>query len=129
MVPTGRRGIPEPDQVIPFPVPSSLAATFLAEKKIQADLVHIDAAHEYPDVVIDIDMWYPLVREGGTLLGDDFSNAWPGVVRAWPTGLFTLCGGVRWLAGWDPGLHITGPGRCGRGVGRAGLRAAEMHDP
>jgi hypothetical protein len=41
--------------VVPFPVPSTLAATFLAEDaRWRADMIHIDAAHEYPDVVQDI---------------------------------------------------------------------------
>ena len=41
--------------VVPFPVPSTLAASFLAEDlRWRADLIHIDAAHEYEDVQQDI---------------------------------------------------------------------------
>jgi len=70
------------DYVIPFPVPSRLAATFLASRGVLADLIHIDAAHEYEDVGEDIGLWWPLVAPGGVLLGDDYTKWWPGVVRA-----------------------------------------------
>lgn len=60
------------DYVIPFPVPSRLAASFLEEKNFEADLVHIDAAHEYEDCLEDIKLWWKLVRPGGgVLMGDD----------------------------------------------------------
>jgi hypothetical protein len=40
------------EYVVPFPVPSRIAAQFLAEEpRYKADLIHIDAAHEYQDVV------------------------------------------------------------------------------
>jgi predicted O-methyltransferase YrrM len=70
------------DTVIPLPVPSRTAAQLLEEKKISADIIHIDAAHEYDSVVEDINIWFPILAEGGVLLGDDFSDSWPGVVQA-----------------------------------------------
>lgn len=53
------------DQVIPLPVNSALAARWLREKAAQADLIHIDGAHEYEDVMIDLVGWWPLVKPGG----------------------------------------------------------------
>lgn len=49
---------------------------------IPADLVFIDAAHDYESVKADIRRWYPLVRAGGVLAGHDFNHKWPGVQRA-----------------------------------------------
>jgi len=46
------------------------------------DLVFIDAAHDYPNVMADIDVWWPLVKVGGVLAGHDFNHKWPGVERA-----------------------------------------------
>ena len=46
------------------------------------DFVIIDASHEYAYVRDDIDAWYPKVRKGGWLLGDDCTVFFPGVVKA-----------------------------------------------
>jgi predicted O-methyltransferase YrrM len=70
-------------QVIPFPQTSLIAARWLAWKQVQADLIYIDASHDYPDVALDLAAYYPLVRNGGVLFGDDFiPETWPGVARA-----------------------------------------------
>ena len=79
--------------VVPFPVTSRLASDFFREKNIEwqrtgsssrmmPDVVHLDAAHEENDVAEDIRLWWPLLRPGGILLGDDFSHHWPGLLRA-----------------------------------------------
>ena len=49
---------------------------------MRPQIIHIDAAHEYDDVVEDINLWFPILEDGGLLLGDDFSRTWPGVVKA-----------------------------------------------
>lgn len=45
-------------------------------KKIKSDclidIVHIDAGHTYEDVKSDIEAWWPKVRPGGFLTGDDY---------------------------------------------------------
>lgn len=69
-------------QVVPFPVPSLLAADFFKRKNIKADIVHIDASHEYQDVKADLDAWVHNVRSGGIIFGDDYNEYWPGVVKA-----------------------------------------------
>lgn len=89
--------------VVPFPVTSRLASELFAEKNLQADIIHIDAAHEYEDVQDDIKFWWPLVRPCGILLGDDYEpELWPGVVKATDefvklNGLQLRTVGVKWI--------------------------------
>lgn len=47
-----------------------------------ADLVFVDALHDYEHVKQDIALWWPKVRIGGILAGHDFNHKWPGVERA-----------------------------------------------
>lgn len=54
-------------------------ANFLIE---DADLVFIDALHDYKHVKQDIGLWWPKVRIGGILALHDFNHKWPGVERA-----------------------------------------------
>lgn len=47
-----------------------------------ADVVFIDALHDYQSVKQDIEIWWPLVRPGGYLCGHDYNHKWTGVMRA-----------------------------------------------
>ena len=47
-----------------------------------ADMVFVDAAHDYESVLRDIGTARHLIGKGGLLCGHDFSGAWPGVVAA-----------------------------------------------
>lgn len=85
--------------IVPLPLPSSIAADYLAELKVQIDLIHIDGSHEYDDVCGDIFKWFPLLSPGGILMGDDYS--WPGVIAAvdefsQKTGMSLHTKGVKW---------------------------------
>lgn len=89
------------DVVIPLPVPSLIAAQLLQEKDAVADIIHIDAAHEYESVREDINSWFPLLSDDGILLGDDFDEHWPGVVKAACEFAHTIavqvyCSGNKW---------------------------------
>ena len=44
--------------------------------------MHIDASHEYEDVMEDVKLWWPKIKPCGMLMGDDYVPPWPGVVRA-----------------------------------------------
>jgi predicted O-methyltransferase YrrM len=44
------------------------------------DLVYIDGDHTYDGVVKDLAAWYPKVKKGGIICGDDIG--WPGVKKA-----------------------------------------------
>ncbi|MEX1109122.1 MAG: class I SAM-dependent methyltransferase [Dongiaceae bacterium] len=70
------------ERIVPFPVASTAAARFLAAHNILFDLIYIDAAHQYEEVKLDLDLFWPLVRPGGVMFGDDYDDAFPGVIRA-----------------------------------------------
>lgn len=38
------------------------------------DLIYIDADHTYEGCKADIEAWYPKVKKGGFIIGDDYSN-------------------------------------------------------
>lgn len=46
------------------------------------DFVIIDARHDYHAVADDIEAWWPKVKPGGYLVGDDYSDHFPGVAQA-----------------------------------------------
>jgi hypothetical protein len=50
--------------------------------RAQADLVFVDASHEYEAAKADIETWINHVAPDGYLIGDDLSPVYPGVQRA-----------------------------------------------
>ena len=70
------------EYITPMPMTSRMAAQLLHMEGVKADLIHLDAAHEYNDIKEDIRIWLPLLQPCGILLGDDYMRDWPGVVRA-----------------------------------------------
>ena len=68
------------DHVFGLPLSSLTAAELLVKRGVQADLIYIDAGHAEREVFMDIDAFWPVLRAGGTMIGDDFS--WPEVQRA-----------------------------------------------
>jgi len=70
------------DIVYPFPISSIQAAEVLTHYGLKADLIYIDASHEYEPVKADITAFWPLLNDGGIMIGDDYLPNWPGVVRA-----------------------------------------------
>lgn len=68
-------------RVTPITLPSTDGARYLAHHGIVADLIYIDASHEYPEVYADLCAYSNLVADGGLMFGDDFRTA-PGVFHA-----------------------------------------------
>jgi len=66
------------DVIIPIQSTSILAAEQFEDNSI--DFLHIDASHDYENVIADINAWYPKVKPGGMITGDDY--LWPGVKKA-----------------------------------------------
>lgn len=69
------------DYIIPFPQTSAIGAQFFEEHHIQADMIYIDASHEFDDVIKDLHDYWNILKIGGVLFGDDY-NIWPGVTEA-----------------------------------------------
>ncbi len=63
--------------VVPFPLDPTNAAKALDHFKIRPDLVHIDAGHDYQAVLSDLRQWWPALKPGGILIGDDYRNGNP----------------------------------------------------
>ena len=38
------------------------------------DFIYVDAGHEYANVARDLDLWWPKLKAGGMLAGDDFAD-------------------------------------------------------
>lgn len=70
------------DYVIPLRQTSTNAATILGQLGVSADLIHIDAAHDYRSVYDDLTMYWNLVRNGGAMVADDYIEEWPAVLKA-----------------------------------------------
>jgi len=68
--------------ITPLPIASAGAARLMAAHGVTFDLIYIDAAHEYDEVRLDVELFWPLVRPGGVLFGDDFTQRFPGLCRA-----------------------------------------------
>jgi Methyltransferase domain len=68
------------ENVIPLPQTSENAAMILKRHGIKADLIHIDAAHEYEPALRDAKQFWELLSPGGVMVGDDYP--WPRVAKA-----------------------------------------------
>ena len=70
------------DRIVPLPQTSTTGSLLLQRIKVQAGLIHVDASHEYEDVLRDARAYWDVLTPGGFLVGDDYDQYWPGVVRA-----------------------------------------------
>jgi len=73
------------ERIIPLPLPSLQAIDILKPLLTcvsGADIIYIDAAHEYLPVYMDIATYWPILKPGWRMLGDDFTDHWPGVQKA-----------------------------------------------
>jgi glycosyltransferase involved in cell wall biosynthesis len=68
------------NQVIPLKTTSLEATQQFEDNSI--DFLHIDASHDYENVIADIIAWYPKVKPGGFITGDDYAINWEGVIQA-----------------------------------------------
>lgn len=74
------KGCDVEDYVIPLQTTSLKAAEQFEDNSL--DFVHIDASHDYENVLADIKAWYPKVKPGGFITGDDYVPCWGGVIKA-----------------------------------------------
>ena len=72
------RGVQE--FIVPLPAPSSIASHVLAKHGISANLIYLDADHQFESVLADLEAFYPLLKNNGTMFGHDYN--WESVRRA-----------------------------------------------
>ena len=70
------------NSVLPIPMDSVNALRVLANHNISADVIHIDAGHDYSSVKLDLETAWPLLRGGGVLICDDYCDEWDEVKLA-----------------------------------------------
>lgn len=68
------------DCVVPISQTSDNAFKLLKKQEIEADVIYIDASHEYEDVYRDLVNYWQLLKKGGIMFGDDVG--WDGVKNA-----------------------------------------------
>lgn len=64
-------------RIFPVVQTSTNAARLLASQGVIAGLCYVDGSHEINDVYADLQAYWPLLRSGGVMFGDDL--AFPGV--------------------------------------------------
>jgi hypothetical protein len=69
------------DVVTPFPIDSQSAFYWFVANSIKADLIYVDAGHEYDSVLADLRRFWTLLGDKGCLVVDDFLG-WDGVTKA-----------------------------------------------
>ncbi len=67
--------------ISPLPNTSDNAAQILRHLGVKAQMVFVDAAHEYLPVSRDLEAYWDLLTEDGALVGDDYIG-WPEVTQA-----------------------------------------------
>jgi hypothetical protein len=71
------------DRVLPIALPSLQAIKVLQALYPEgADAIYIDAAHEFLPVFLDVISYWDYLKIGGRMLGDDYTEHWPGVKQA-----------------------------------------------
>jgi predicted O-methyltransferase YrrM len=66
--------------LIPLRMLSTQAAELFHDSSIE--FCFLDAAHDYNSVKADLDAWFPKIRPGGIIAGDDYGVEWHGLDRA-----------------------------------------------
>jgi hypothetical protein len=66
------------DRVTPIIQTSTSGAKILRAQGVSADLIYIDAGHDYLEAYADLVSYLPLLAKGGVMIADDYSG-FPGV--------------------------------------------------
>jgi SAM-dependent methyltransferase len=70
------------DMIVPLAQTSMVAGELLRRAGVRAGMVHIDASHDYADVLQDARTYWEILTPGGFLVGDDYNDDWPDVMKA-----------------------------------------------
>lgn len=60
------------DNILPLPFSTTSAMSALCEWGVYADLIEVDAAHDFHSAWADINLGYSLLRPGGVMFGHDY---------------------------------------------------------
>lgn len=90
------------ERILAFPQTSLIAGRWLKRHDVRADLIYLDGSHDDADVAADIRAYWPLLRSGGVLFGDDY-DTWAGVRDAVKAAgiAYTVAGGRYWVMRHD----------------------------
>lgn len=77
-----RRALKPLNNVTVMRYASIQAAGYFKDLDTKFFMVNIDGDHSYLSCRQDIESWWPLIREGGWLMGDDYNGRYPGVNKA-----------------------------------------------
>lgn len=61
---------------------SEQAAHVLSSQRHPLHMVFLDAGHDYASISQDLELWYPLLGDGGFLVGHDYGAKFPDVITA-----------------------------------------------
>jgi len=61
------------EHIFPLAMPSLTAARLLAVTNWVIDVIYVDSSHEQGETLIELHMYFSLLRPGGILLGDDWT--------------------------------------------------------
>ncbi len=70
------------NRVSPIRMTSTLGLKALAKAGILADMVYVDAGHDYSEAFIDLVYCLPILAPGAVIVGDDCNDQFPGVYQA-----------------------------------------------
>jgi hypothetical protein len=71
---------PAIDNITPLRMLSWEASIYFEDNSV--DFCYVDAAHDYNSVMKDLNAWWPKIKIGGEIGGDDYSAEWPEVIDA-----------------------------------------------
>lgn len=69
------------DVITPMPMPSDMGYFVLNNMGVKADMIYIDAGHEYESCLRDLNLFINILDDDGIMLGDDYET-FPGVTQA-----------------------------------------------
>lgn len=70
------------NRVSPIRATSTLGLKSLARAEILADMVYVDAGHDYSEAFVDLVYCLPILAPGAVIVGDDCNADFPGVEQA-----------------------------------------------
>lgn len=59
--------------MLPLVAPSLMGARVLDYLRLSIDVLYLDSAHELRETFMELTAYWPLIKPGGVLLGDDFN--------------------------------------------------------